>query len=126
MVPLRERLKTSEERHTTETVMAVLILMCASETWLLTKRSLQSTELTELRSVTPAKGCHIIDKILSDDIRSKLGKKIKIQINKPNWLQCMERIGNFLLLWLHGTFILTLSFLMEKHNCRNASSTINQ
>jgi hypothetical protein len=32
VVPLCERLKTSEEKHTIETVMVVLTLMCASET----------------------------------------------------------------------------------------------
>jgi hypothetical protein len=35
-VPLHERLKTIEERHATEIVIAVLTLMCARERWVLT------------------------------------------------------------------------------------------
>jgi hypothetical protein len=86
VVPLCERLINSEETHTVETVMAVPTLTCASETWVLTKRSLQSTELTAMRSIIPAKESHIIDKIVSDDISSELGKLIRIQINRTDWL----------------------------------------
>jgi hypothetical protein len=48
----------------------------------------------------------------------KWEKIIKIQINKPNWLQCTDRMEILLLLlllWLHGPFILALAFLMENY-----------
>jgi hypothetical protein len=88
--------------------MAFPKLMYGSEWWALTNRSLQRKYVVEMRFLKPVKGCTRLDKITNHDTKSELGiykLNEKIQINKSNWLQPVER--------------------MEDSHCRNASWTVN-
>jgi hypothetical protein len=54
-------------------VMVVSTLMSGSETWVLTERSLRSSESAEMRFLTLCEGYIKLDKISNHDIRSEFG-----------------------------------------------------
>jgi hypothetical protein len=78
--------------------MEVPTLMYGSETWIITKRSLQLVESAETRFLRSVKECSRLDKISTHGIWSELGVyKLteRIQINKINSLQHVEGKEDF-------------------------------